>query len=164
MTLTVFPFIPSPTGPFQFQPTLDGDPSTVVVVWELAGQRYYLNVLTSRGVLVCSVPMIGSDARRGIVRVDWFRGVVTITTADPHQLDIGGVARLNISGITPDDYNGDVEAFVSGPDTFTYPLAVEPIASVSALGSYSYDINLLAGYYSSKLVWRTANNSFEVSP
>lgn len=57
---TVTPFVPSLLAPFQFQPTLDGQVYTVIVTWNLAGQRYYVNVYTLQGVLIASLPLIGS--------------------------------------------------------------------------------------------------------
>lgn len=53
-------FAPSPQTPFQFQPTLDGQAYTVVVTWNLFGQRYYVNIYDLGGVLVVCLPLIGS--------------------------------------------------------------------------------------------------------
>jgi len=50
--MTTYLFAPSPTAPFQFQPTLDGEVYHVVVTWNLFGQRYYVNVMTTSGALV----------------------------------------------------------------------------------------------------------------
>lgn len=58
--MTTYLFAPSPTAPFQFQPTLDGEVYHVVVTWNLFGQRYYVNVMTTSGALVLCLPMIGS--------------------------------------------------------------------------------------------------------
>lgn len=53
-------FTPTASAPFQFQPTFDGAVYTVIVTWNLFGQRYYVNVYTLSGTLVYSLPMIGS--------------------------------------------------------------------------------------------------------
>ena len=88
--MTTYDFQPSSTTPFQFQPTLDGSVYTVIVTWNLAGARYYINVYALDGTLIVSLPRVGS------------------------------------------------------------PLG--------------YDISLVAGYFTSTLVFREASNQFEVMP
>lgn len=58
--MTTFPFVPSSTTPFQFQPTLDGQVYTCTVKASLWEQRYYLEVMTLGGVLIVFIPMVGS--------------------------------------------------------------------------------------------------------
>lgn len=57
---TVFPFTPSATSPFQFQPKLDGVQYTAIVTWSLFGRRYYLNLYQLDGTLVLATAMVGS--------------------------------------------------------------------------------------------------------
>ncbi len=85
---TYYDFNPSNTAPTQFQPTLDGQVYTVLVSWNLFGQRWYATCYDLAGNLQFNLPLIGS------------------------------------------------------------PL--------------DYDISLTAGYFTTKLVWRVANNQFEV--
>jgi hypothetical protein len=49
MDPTNFPFTPSASSPFQFQPTLGGVLYTAFITWLLGGQRYYLNLYTATG-------------------------------------------------------------------------------------------------------------------
>lgn len=56
----------TPPLPFQFQATLDGAAYTVTVVWNITGQRSYINVTDSSGNLVVSTPLIGSPAAYNI--------------------------------------------------------------------------------------------------
>lgn len=58
--MAIFTFAPSVTAPFQFQPTLDGQPYTCIVLWNVFGQRYYVSCYTLAGALVFSLPMVGS--------------------------------------------------------------------------------------------------------
>lgn len=58
--MTLYPFLPSATANFQFQPTLDGQVYNIIVNWNLAGQRYYINIYTLQGALVLCLPLIGS--------------------------------------------------------------------------------------------------------
>lgn len=53
-------FTPTPYANFQFTATLDGSNYTVVVNWNLYGQRYYVNIYTLTNQLVVSLPLIGS--------------------------------------------------------------------------------------------------------
>lgn len=61
MATTFVDFVPSASAPFQFQATLDGSIYTVIVTWNLYGQRYYINIFTLDGVRVLTLPLIGSD-------------------------------------------------------------------------------------------------------
>jgi hypothetical protein len=53
-------FSPSSTAPFQFQPTLGGNVYTLVVTWNIFGQRWYLNLYTSQQVPLYCAPLTGS--------------------------------------------------------------------------------------------------------
>jgi hypothetical protein len=57
---TYIPFLPASNANFQFQVTLDGANYSVIVNWNLFGQRYYLNIYTLTGARVLTVPLIGS--------------------------------------------------------------------------------------------------------
>ncbi len=157
-----FPFVPSPTAQFQFQPTFDGDEYTVTVTWNLFGRRYYINVFTLAGDLIVSLPLIGSTTGFTIESLSWQRGKVEVVTAAPHGYDFAKTLRLTISGVQPNGYNGLVDALITSVLTFTYPLADFPGGVTQPAGVVSYDIDMMAGYFSSTLVFRT--NQFEVNP
>lgn len=57
---TYVTFQPSATAPFQFQATLDGSAYTVIMPWNLHGQRYYVTCFDLSGNLIFSLPLIGS--------------------------------------------------------------------------------------------------------
>jgi hypothetical protein len=59
--VTTYAFSPSVTSVFTFQPTLDGQTYNCTVTWNLAGQRWYLNVYNLSGDLIVSRAMVGSD-------------------------------------------------------------------------------------------------------
>ena len=161
--MTIFPFLPSNTAPFQFQPTLDGDVYTVVVTWNLFGRRYYANVYQLDGTLVVSLPVIGSAGGVGISSIVWGGGKVTVTTAVPHGYRVTSTVAVTISGCAPDAFNGRYDCAITGPTTFFYLLANDP-GTFTLLGVASYDISLTAGYFDSTLVFREAAQQFEVSP
>jgi hypothetical protein len=58
--LTVIDFTPSNAGPFTFQPTFDGTAYTCIVLWNLAGQRYYVECYSLANDLIFNIPLIGS--------------------------------------------------------------------------------------------------------
>lgn len=88
--MILYPFNPSATANFQFQPTLDGKVYNVIITWNLGGARYYVNIYTLQGARVLTIPLIGSP-----------------------------------------------------PD---------------------YDLNLIAGYFASTMVFRASSQNFEVVP
>ena len=53
-------FQPSSTAPFQFGATLDGAIYTVVVKWNLFGQRWYLEIYDVSGTLIVCKARAGS--------------------------------------------------------------------------------------------------------
>ena len=161
---TTFDFAPSALAPFSFQPTLDGQIYTVIVTWNLFAQRWYINVYNLSGTLIVATALIGSPLGIAIAAVSWALGTVTITTQAPHGYPPGATIDLTVSAMAPDAYNGLISALVTGPDTFTYALADFPGAA-TALGVVAYNINLVASYFTtSSLVFRQANQQFEVSP
>lgn len=57
---TVTAFSPSPLGPFQFQPTLDGVEYNAIVTWNTYAQRWYVNVYDQSGTLIVAIARVGS--------------------------------------------------------------------------------------------------------
>jgi len=66
-----------------------------------------------------------------ILSLAWAAGVVTVTTTNPHQWNNADVVPVVISGAAPIAYNGKFTATVTGPNTFTYPLATNPGVATS---------------------------------
>lgn len=160
---TYYPFTPSAVAPFNFQPTLDGVVYNITVPWSLFGQRYYVNCYTQNGNLVFSVPLIGSVDGIHIQDVSWANGYVTVTLDEAHNFRVGATVKLTITGMTPAAYNGTFECMATSRNQFTYPLMADP-GTESALGYAQYDVNIAAGYFTSTLVFRESNQTFEVSP
>ena len=159
-TITYTTFTPSLSGPFQFQPTLDGNVYNAVVTWPVWSQRWYISVSDLFGNLLLYRSVCGSPV--GVVgnSATWDQGFVTLVTTTPHGYLIGSTINLSINGFTPDAYNGVVQAFVNDSFTLTYPLTQNP-GAVTGLGSVYYNLNLVGGYFNTQLVYRTANQQFE---
>lgn len=53
-------FTPNPYSNFQFQANLDGTNYTVLLTWNIYGQRYYINIYTLNNKRILTLPLIGS--------------------------------------------------------------------------------------------------------
>ena len=170
MTTTFFNFTPSSAAPFQFQPVLDGQPYSATVPWLLFGRRYYLNLFALDGTQILLTGLNGSPIGIQIGSLSWANGTVSATTIAPHGYKTARSIMLTIAGCAPNAYNGLVKALITGPSSFSWPLAINP-GPASVFGNANYDINLIGGvekedgtFFSSTLVFRAQNSQFEVNP
>ena len=162
--MTIIDFIPSATAPFQFSPTLDGQVCSARVVWNFFGQRYYLEVSSLNGTLIVALPMVGSPIGFRLSSLSWAHGIVTAVTQEPHGFKVGSTMDLTISGVAPVAFNGLLRVLVKTATTFTYKLVSDP-GPPTRYGRVDYNINLVGGYFEeSTLVFREANQQFEISP
>lgn len=165
-------FTPNQSTPFTFQPTLDGNTYTVIVKWNLArggkgtqGETgWYVFVNTTNNVNIVTLPLIGSDIGQEIETLTDVLGVITVTTPVPHGYKLGATVNLTISGATPDAYNGVWQMYVETPDTLSFSMPSDPGTDATVPGVLSYDIDLLAGYFNSTMVFRLPSQQFEVTP
>lgn len=67
-----FPFLKSATQPFSFLVTLDNVQYSAIVTWSLAGQRWYINLYTTRNALVLVKPAVVSSATNQINLLDGY--------------------------------------------------------------------------------------------
>ena len=160
---TYIAFTPSNSAAPKFQVTLDGALYTIVLTWSLFGQRYYVNCYALDGVWIFSIPLTETNAGLPLEALSWdvTKEMVTATTTIPHGYPLGTEIKLTIAGCAPTAYNGAIVAMVTSPNTFTYPLGVDP-GNATTFGSASYLISLTAGYFNSTLVYR--DGQFEISP
>lgn len=160
---TYFPFTPSTQSVPQFQPTLDGTQYSATLTWSLFGQRYYVNLYTLSGTLVFCRPLIESLASLAIEDADWDPDTSTaqITTSVPHGYAPGASIELTIADMVPAAYNGLFLCLITGPDTFSYPVSIDP-GLATQTGDVSYLISMTAGYFDSTMVYR--NGQFEINP
>lgn len=156
-------FVPPQRAPFEFQPTLDGTVYRAIVTWNLFGRRWYVNIYSLDGALVLATALVGSPTGFALQGLSWAGGKVTATAAEPHGYKVGLIVELTISGAQPDAYNGVVPAFITGPSTFTWPVAADPGPAI-VFGTAAYNVNLVGGMFASALVYRQSARQFEVSP
>ena len=159
---TFFPFTPSQSAAFSFQPTLDGNQYSAAIQWNLHGQRYYLNLTQLDGTPVVYIPVIESPPALALASLSWANGTVTAVALQPHGYALDSTVALTIKNCVPSGFNGAVEAFVYNATTLTYPLIADP-GPATMLGAVDWFVNLVAGYFgTSTLVFR--NSQFEVNP
>jgi hypothetical protein len=162
-----YPFQPSSAGPFQFQPTLDGQQYIAVVTWNFFGQRFYLNLSDVSGNQVLSRAVIGSPDGLVIETLSWSdnegTGEVTITTDEPHGWDVGQTVELAIDGASPDGWNGTWRMLATSETELTFPLSTNP-GSASSVGTLYDDISLTKFYFDSSIIYRESSRTFEVRP
>ena len=61
-----------------------------------------------------------------ISSITWSLNTVTVTTQNPHNLATATNVSINITNCAPTGYNGVYTCYITGANTFTYPLAVNP--------------------------------------
>lgn len=164
--MTSYLFQPNGQAPFQFQPILDGQSYNATVTWNIFGQRWYLNLFNGAGTRIFTRALIGSVTGINIQEIAWSAqgNIARLKTIDPHGLQIGATIALTVSGVDPAGYNGDQQALVVSEDELTYTIAANP-GVATASGRIDFNINLAFGYFTtSTLIFRAANQTFEVSP
>lgn len=160
---TFFDFVPSNVAPFEFQPTLDGATYTCVVTWNVFGRRYYVSCYALDGTRIFTLPLLGSPGGLTIEELTWSDGVAKAVLPVGHKYVPGSTIALTIAGAVPDAYNGKRNVLITDDVSFSFALAANPGPTVNA-GTASRELNIAGGYFTSTLVYRTANNQFEVSP
>lgn len=162
MAVTYVNFVPSAILAPTYQITLDGNVYTLIMTWNLYAQRYYMNLYALDGTLIVAKALIGSPTGTDIASLSWANGKVTAITEENHGLTVNATVNVRISGVTPDGYNGNVQALVIDRETFSYQIPTDPGAA-TVPGVIDQNINLVGGYFTeSQLVYRTANAQFEV--
>jgi len=164
---TFITFSPPPNAPFQTNITLDGTLYTLLVNWNLFGQRWYVNLFNQTNTRILTLPLIGSQTAFSINSITWdpIKQVTTVVTAVAHSIPIGTVAKVTISGLVPTAYLGLWVMEAKDAYTLTFPLTIDPGSNATATGLAAQNINLIEGYgFTSTLVYREENATFEVTP
>jgi hypothetical protein len=164
MATTFINFVPSQITAPQFNLTLDGNVYTATVTWNLSRQDYYITITSLEGAIIVMEALVGSPIGVNIASIVWTpNGLVTVTTSAPHGMRFGRTLPVTIAGVVPAAFNGQVQAYITGMSTFTFPLAANP-GLATALGAVQRNINLVAGFFDTTLVYRVDNSQFEVTP
>jgi hypothetical protein len=115
------------------------------IFYNIFGQRYYLSLTDTSGNPITYVPLVGTGpSLQASFTWDPQAGIATATTAVNHNVPLGSLAAVRISG-TDDTFDGDVLALSTGATTLTYALLSAPVNPLPESGFVNQDENLLAG-------------------
>jgi hypothetical protein len=161
--MTTFPFVPSNVKAPTFQPALDGLTYTVSILFNVSGQRYYLNCKDITGNLIFMVPLVNTPNPMILESLIWDEvdEVVIATLTEPHEFDIGEIVNLSIIQAVPSGYNGAGMCMITSHTTFTYPMKQNP-GLMEQAGVAQFLISMTKAYFNSTLIFR--NMMFEVNP
>jgi hypothetical protein len=102
-----------------------GIPIHALIIAQDAGHVY--NNSIRNNLFLGSVRMDSAAPSFAISSIAWSAGVALVTTAASIPgLNAGDIFSTTIAGVTPAGYNGNYDATVTGANTFTFPLAVNP--------------------------------------
>jgi hypothetical protein len=162
-----FPFSPNILVPYQFSPTIDGQLANAYVVWSLFGKRYYLTLTDLSGVLIVSLPVIGTENAIPLQGLEWADGIMTGTIDTSVVQGIyfppGTTIDLVIKGCTPAGYGGKRRCLITNQTQFQYQAPFIGIPTI--YGQVSHDVNIIGGYAkNSAVIFRQGSQTFEVDP
>lgn len=164
---TYFAFNPPSDAPFTFQPTLDGQTYTASVFWLFWSQRWYVTLIDQFGNRIFTLPLIYSTPTSQVESIAWSNattsGQVTVILPTPVTYPIGSLVDVYFYSSAPAAYNGLFRCAVLNPTTLTYPLDQDP-GMPTAIGVWSQDVSMTAGYFDSTLIFRPSTGNFEVNP
>lgn len=160
----IYPFQPNAGQNFVFNPTLDGNSYVATIVWNVFGQRWYLNLTDTSGNLIVYKAVVSSADPQPLASLAWSAGIVTVSTVTPHGIPVGARANLLLQGDTPGGFDGAQLVTSISADGFTYELGSDPGSSVQ-LGTCNGYVDLTAGLFkTSMFMYYDASASFLVLP
>lgn len=155
-------FTPSTTQAFSFQVTLAGKQYNATIVWNVFGQRYFLNLTDLLGNLVLYTALVATGPQLN-ASVTWNEGSVAIVTDNPHNLPVGNVVRIRLAG-TNSGFDGFWNALVQSPNSLIYQLTTDPNQPDPVNGTVNLDVNLVGGLGIGWMVFHFDTQQFECSP
>jgi hypothetical protein len=158
-----FTFRPSNAVAPSFQAVLDDRLCNIVLTWNVAGQRYYINIYNTSGNLVVARSLVETGESLSLNNLSWANGIVTATLSQPqYWRRIGRIVEQTIFGCQPDAYNGNYRCLNLSPTKFSYPLVANPGQNIVAgLVDRRHDM-LKPWFKTSTMFYR--NGIFQVDP
>jgi hypothetical protein len=160
---TYVPFHPSNMSAPRLTVQLDYQATTVIVTWNVASQRYFLNLYTLDGVWICTVPLIETSQGKAVLGMtyDSNQGVLIGTMDTPTYRPPGQVVNYTLEGFSPPSINGYRECLTLVDQRFSFP-SPDP-GVITVMGHASRYHNMVAGYFQySTLIYR--QGQFETNP
>jgi hypothetical protein len=131
----------------------------VTVLWNIQGQRYYVQIADLSGNVLLFRPMSASGPVLQ-AQFSWALGIATAVTALPHNVPIGSVANAYLSQ-TGTGFDGQYQLLAVATNTLTYALATNPNAPGPVTGSVNFALNLTQGYGLGYLLYHLETQQIE---
>jgi hypothetical protein len=172
---TIIPFVPSNITTPKISVTLDGNPYTIFITWNVSAQRYYINVYDQSGNWIVTTALVSTPPARGVLNAvyDPFLNAVTVQLVDPSLWPVplgnaglltppGTIINYTMSGFSPSTYNGKFRCVHENQVTFSFPMPNDP-GEIVILGTVNRMLDMIDPLFAiSTLVYR--NGAFEVNP
>lgn len=160
---TYLPFRASNTNAPRLTVTLDYQDITMIVTWNVASQRYFINLYTLDGVWVCTVPLVETSRGQRVLEMvyDPFQGVLIGKMEAPMYRTPGQIVDYTLEDFSPTQINGLKQCLTLVDQRFAFP-ATDP-GVINVMGHASRYMNMIQGYFQySTLIYR--NGQFETNP
>lgn len=160
---TYVPFRASNTSAPRLTVQLDYQDITMMVTWNVAAQRYFINLYTLDGVWICTVPMVETSKGQPVLTMvyDSSQGLLVGTMAAPMRRPPGQIVDYVLEGFSPSTINGLQQCLTLADQRFSFK-APDP-GVISIMGHASRYQNMAKGYFQySTLIYR--NGQFETNP
>lgn len=158
---TFVQFTPSSQAPPQFQAQLGSQPYIVTMLWNIAGQRYYVRVTDLSNNVVVMRPLTGSGpVFQATFTWDDDTGIAVLNA--PHNVPIGQLAKVWISQ-TGTEFDAGWLALSTGPQTLTIDELTPLDTSSTISGAVTVQpLNLVEGYIDDAyLIYHEETQNFE---
>jgi hypothetical protein len=160
---TYIPFVPSNVNAPRIALQLDWQDITMIPTWNVAAQRYFINLFTVDGVWICTVPMIETAPGQRVLAMtyDDAQGVLVGRMENPMWRSTGQIVDYTLEDFTPTAINGMQQCLTLADQRFSF--AAPNPGVISVMGYASRYENMVAGYFQySTLIYR--NKQFETNP
>jgi hypothetical protein len=156
--------VPSNVRAPTFYVRLDGVHYNLIVTWNLAAQRFYINLYDDAGDLRVATPLTETAPGFELAALEWdaTERKVVVTLADPYWRPMGQIVEWTLQGCDPAAYNGLWQGLTLSPTQFSFPLDTDP-GPTAILGSAHRYQNMIGPWFkTSTLIYR--NSQFEINP
>jgi hypothetical protein len=142
---------------------LDYQDITMMVTWNVAAQRYFINLYTLDGVWVCTVPLVETSNGQQVLAMtyDPDQGVLIGKMTAPMRRPPGQIVDYMLENFSPVSINGPQQCLTLADQRFSFA-APDP-GVISVMGHASRYQNMVKGYFQySTLIYRSGQ--FETNP
>lgn len=149
-----------------FQALFDGLSYQIIVTWNTAAQRYYINIYENTGALIVATPLTVTSSGIELLSLVWDRNQQIMTAEMAYFIGtprpVGQIVKYTLQDCDPDSLNKEYECNVLSPTTFSFSMVSDP-GPINRLGSAQRYLNMIGPWFKiSTLIFR--DDQFEVRP